>query len=48
MISKMKLISRHGTRINGVWRWVTCWSVHCEGGCRIIKVFSEKRGVNHA
>jgi len=48
MHQHVQLLGRYGSRINGVWRWVTRWRVDGDGGYRIIEVFSETEGVNHA
>ena len=48
MHRQVQLLGRYGSRVKGVWRWVTRWRVGVAGEHRIIEVYSETRGVDHA
>lgn len=41
----IEFLGRSGSRIGGIWRWVTRWKIGGAGGSRIIEVFSETGGV---
>jgi len=43
MHSHVKFLGRSGSRISGVWKWVTRWGVGGNGGYRIIEVLTEIR-----